>query len=341
MLRSPASFFGAASVAVATSLILFGCASGANEPGTIAPRVAAPLPDFEGTAYELASHRELAEVAPEESPELHNVYQLGEHIVSGGEPHGEEAFRKLRARGIRTILSVDGKVPDAETAARYGMSYVHVPIQYSGITDEELARIAKTFREQEGPFYVHCFHGKHRGPAAAAVGRLVLDGVSREEALAEMRQWCGTSPNYEGLYRTIAKARIPAAEQTAAMEWDFPAASPLGGVASAMVEITRVSDHLALLAKNEWKPDPEHPDLDPLNEAAKMESLFARCMALPETADAPPDYRGWMQDSENEAVRLVERIRRVRDGRGDAASATASYQALRKTCKACHSVYRN
>ena len=71
----------------------------------------------------------------------------------------------------------------------------------------------KTFRELDGPFYVHCFHGKHRGPAAAAaLGRIAVDGVPREQAIAEMRQWCGTSEKYEGLYRTIAEVLRPDAE---------------------------------------------------------------------------------------------------------------------------------
>ena len=33
-------------------------------------------------------------------------------------------------------------------------------------------------------------------------------------ALAEMRQWCGTSPKYEGLYAVVASGAIPAAGET-------------------------------------------------------------------------------------------------------------------------------
>jgi hypothetical protein len=303
--------------------------------------VAPPLPELQGTAYDAAASVALDEVQPEEHAELHNVFYLGDNIISGSEPHGEEAFEILRARGVRTILSVDGKVPDAAMAAKYGMKYVHVPIQYKGITADQIAKIAKTFREQPGPFFAHCFHGKHRGPAAAALGRLVVDGVSREEAMAEMRQWCGTSPSYEGLYQTIAHADIPSERETRAMEWDFPAAHPLDGIASAMVEIARADDHLKVLLKNEWQPDPEHPDIDPVNEAAKLTTLFERSAALPESAEYGDDYRAWMRDAKAQANDLLEQVRAAKAGAGDVAAASAAYRALSKTCAACHDVYRN
>lgn len=259
-----------------TLLTLAACASSGRSHAAPEREVSPPMPPFEGRAYDVAGTEQLPAAEPEEHADLHNVFELSENIVSGSEPHGEAAFEILRSKGIRTILSVDGKVPDAAMAAEYGMNYVHVPIQYKGVTDVEVAEIAKTFREQEGPFYVHCFHGKHRGPAAAAIGRLVLDGISRETAMAEMRQWCGTADSYEGLYDTIAHAPVPSAQQTSAMDWDFPAASPLEGVGGAMVEINRAHDHLKSLAKNAWRPDASHPDLDALNEATKLASTFER-----------------------------------------------------------------
>ena len=299
-----------------------------------------PLAPLQGTAYAAAATVTIPESAAEEHADLHNVRELGASIVSGSEPHGEEAFRILAAKGIRTILSVDGKVPDAALAAKYGMKYVHVPIQYKGISDEEIARIAKTFREQESPFFVHCFHGKHRGPAAAEIGRLVLDGLPRETALAEMRQ-CGTAETYEGLYETIAYARIPLESETRALEWDFPEASTLAGIPGAMVQIARADDHLKAASKNEWQPDPHHPDIDPLNEATKLANLFERSLALPETLSHAADFRAWLADSATQSAALRDALAALRQSRCTAEEATKAYKAVSKTCSACHDTYRN
>ena len=316
------------------------CTSSESKDNKVLPPVAAPLPAFEGTVFQAAASTTIPKSTPDEHPELHNVFRLSDQIVSGSEPHGEEAFRILHTMGIRTILSVDGKVPDQEMAAKYGMKYVHVPIQYKGINDDEITRISKTFREQEGPFFVHCFHGKHRGPAAAEIGRLVLDGIPRETALAEMRQ-CGTAESYEGLYATIAHATIPSPETTEAMKWDFPAASPLEGLAGAMVQVSRADDHLKALAKNEFQPDPEHPDVDALNEATKLASLFERALALEDVLSQPDDFRGWMEDSKVQSATLRDALAALKQGTGSAVEADGAYKALSKTCSACHEVYRN
>ncbi|MHC5022009.1 MAG: protein-tyrosine phosphatase family protein [Planctomycetota bacterium] len=181
-------------------------AGGAAPEPVAAARVDVAAPLRTDDAYALAEQAPAPELEVQEFPGLHNVIQLSETIWSGSEPHGEAALKKLSELGIKTILSVDGKVPDAATAGKYGMRYVHVPIRYSGIKLGELKKIAKSFRELEAPFFVHCFHGRHRGPAGAMVGRLALDGATREQALAEMRL-CGTASKYRGLYGTIAPRR--------------------------------------------------------------------------------------------------------------------------------------
>lgn len=331
-------------VASATAILLplLACRSaeeGKPAPTKALPPVHPPMASFQGSAYQAAAKVDLPKATPEDHEDLHNVFELSDEIISGSEPHGEEAFKLLHAKGVRTILSVDGKVPDAELAAKYGMKYVHVPIQYKGIEKDEVAKIAKTFREQEGPFFVHCFHGKHRGPAAAEIGRLVLDGIPRETALAEMRQ-CGTAETYEGLYATIAHAAIPSAGETAAMSWDFPAASPLEGIAGAMVLVSRADDNLKAIAKGKWQPDPHHPDVDALNEATKLASLFERMLALPDVASQPADFRQWMQDSRVQAGELREAVAALTKG-GSVEAADQAYKKVAKTCTACHDVYRN
>ncbi len=309
----------------------------------------APPVEFVGPASDLALSVDLPASAPRELPGLHNVYRLSDAIVSGSEPENEAAFAELAALGIRTILCVDGKVPDAEAAARHGMTYVHLPLQYRGITDEQQLDLAKTFREQEAPFYVHCFHGQHRGPAAAAIGRVVLDGASRATAVAEMAQWSGTSPQYEGLYDAVARADLPDADDSAGHDFDFPAAHPMQGVRASMVPIPRTHDALELVGKAGWAVDPGHPDIDPLREAEVLAGLFAQLAALDEVRQRPDDFRGWADDSRATSAELVQVLRAARQGRSAGepvdgaarARADALFADIKADCKSCHAVYRN
>ena len=270
------------------------------------------------------------------------MYRLSDAIFSGGEPDDDPGFAAIAALGVRTIVSVDGKTPDAEAAALHGLSYVHVPIRYRGISDDELLRLSKAFRELPGPFYVHCFHGRHRGPAAAAVGRLVIDGASRLQSLAEMRQWCGTSAKYEGLYQTVARGEVPDAAATDAYDWDFPTAHAHAGFRSLMVEASRAFETLSNMEANNWAVPDDHPDLDPVNESTILADLFSEAAKLKEVAGEDDDFRGWIEQSREQSLTLRELLTGIRRSGGhDWQPADDAYRALKASCSACHRAYRN
>jgi len=298
--------------------------------------------EFEGSAYDRAAVLKLPERKPDDRDGLHFLYPLSDDLISGSEPEGESAFRRLAEMGVKTILSVDGKTPEVELAAKYGIRYVHIPIQYKGITDEEMMRIAKFYREAQGPVYTHCFHGNHRGPASIAVGRIVRDGATREQAIAEMRQYCGTSPKYEGLYLAIAKGKIPTEGETASFPYEFKSAQPFKGIRKGMVEAARSFDPLKEMSKTGWKPDAEHPDLDASNESAKLAGLFAAMQDSDESRGQPADHRRWMETSAKESAALKDLL--AKSKKGDAAAgkeAVEVFRRLDKSCNDCHAVYRN
>ncbi|MEZ5978375.1 MAG: hypothetical protein R3F34_09165 [Planctomycetota bacterium] len=329
-------------VPFALCLAATACASDRlGSPKALPVAVAPPVQNL-SNAYETATKITLPAQKPAEYSDLHNVYRLSDTIITGSEPHGEAAIERLSQWGVKTILSVDGKAPDAETAAKYGIRYVHVPIQYKGMTPEQEMEIVKTFRELEGPFYVHCFHGKHRGPAGAALGRLVLDGVSREQALAEMRQWCGTSSKYSGLYWSVASAELPTEAESRAYRFDFHSAAPLEGIGGAMVPISRAFENVDGLAGDDYAIDPSHPDIDPVNEAEILADYFARANGLDEVAAEPEDFRQWMADSVKASSDLLAALREVKTGEAGAVErANGALDWVKQSCSACHSKYRN
>jgi cytochrome c556/protein tyrosine phosphatase (PTP) superfamily phosphohydrolase (DUF442 family) len=323
----------------ASLLYLVSCATGhqTDQKAQVAP----PMP-MEGKAYDAAGEVKLPETAPQQFEGLHNLYKLSDKIISGSEPEGAKAFEVLQEMGVKTIISVDGKAPDAALAARYGMRYVHVPIRYKGITEQERLEIIKSFRELPAPFYVHCFHGKHRGPAATALGRITLDEASREQAIAEMRQWFGTSKKYEGLYATIAFGEMPDEATTRTCAYDFAPAHSFKGFRQAMVDISRSFGTTEKLAKNDWMPAEDHPDANALNEARRTSESFAQSLKLKEMAKASEDFRHRMEVSAKDSAMLVQLLEK--QAKGDKAAseeAKAVLSTIKTSCKSCHSKYRN
>ena len=278
----------------------------------------------------------------QELPGLHNVFQLSPNIISGSEPHGEEAFVELQKLGVKTIVSSDAKAPEAEIAKKYGIGYVHIPFGYHGIGEDDQMRLAKTFTEKPGPFYVHCFHGMHRGPSAAAVGRIVLDGATNQQAVAEMYHWCGTSKNYSGLYETIGAMKKPSEESLKRFEYDFPSAVRLGDFIDVMIAVARAEDHLKAAEKRAFAVDPHHPDVDAENEAAKLEQVFAQGSRLDEVKNRPEDFRKWMEKSERLSHELQVALKSFKSGEAAAVQrASELYKQISATCVDCHKSYRN
>jgi protein tyrosine phosphatase (PTP) superfamily phosphohydrolase (DUF442 family) len=321
---------------VALLLLVFaGAASlGCREerPGT----AAAPTPP--GAAQQPA----VSDPAKVEAPGLHNVYRLTDQLFSGSSPEGDEGFRSLQKLGVKTILSVDGARPDVALAHQYGLRYVHLPFGYDGVPRDQALRIARAVRDLPGPVYVHCHHGKHRGPAAAAVAHLCLDekcGV--ETVLAEMRR-AGTDPRYQGLYAAPRAFRRPTAQELDRVPAEFPETAPVPALAEVMVGVDQRWEDLKRIKAAGWKTPPDHPDLDPPHEALQLQEQYREAARLPEVQKRPEDFRRWLADAEEAATEL-ERVLQQAKGKGtvDAPAAEQAFGRLSTACTRCHARYRD
>src|SRR5207237_1872933 len=128
-----------------------------------------------------------------------------------------------------------GARPDVALARQYGLRYVHLPIGYDGVSPAQALRLAKAVYELPKPIYIHCHHGKHRGPAAAAIAHLCLDErCSVDTVLAEMRR-AGTDPHYRGLYAAPTTFHRPTREELARVPTAFPEVARVAPLAELMV----------------------------------------------------------------------------------------------------------
>lgn len=117
-----------------------------------------------------------------------NVYRLSPRIITGGQPDAEAGFAELQKLGVKTIVSVTDAVPDEETARRYGMEYVHVPMDYEGVSPEQRAQILGAATKTSEPVYIHCNSGRNRGATAAAMCLIGVEGKSIEDAILWMKR---------------------------------------------------------------------------------------------------------------------------------------------------------
>ena len=303
-----------------------------STPGTLAtdpPAAGAVAPAGDGGSTPAA--------AAKPSAHAFHVRTVADGLLSGPVPHGDADFDRLAAMGVKTIISVDGAKPDVERAAARGMRYVHLPTTYSGIPKERQAEIARAVRDLPGPVFIHCHHGKHRGPAAAASAAVLLDLLTPEEAVAFMKE-AGTAPSYPGLYKCVRLATPASQAVLDAASAEFPAVAPVPGFVEAMVQMEVAMGHLEEIRAAGWRAPEHHPDLVPAAEAGRLADLLR---------DVRHDEYVKKKDSEEFLYYLVANAARAQELEDaivvprPAAEVAVGLTLVAALCKDCQVRFRN
>jgi protein tyrosine phosphatase (PTP) superfamily phosphohydrolase (DUF442 family) len=270
---------------------------------------------------------------------LHNVFQVEDGLYSGDAPEGEEGFRELQKLGVKTIISVDGSKPNTELAHRYGMRYVHLPIGYDGVPRIRALELTKAVQVNgaAGPIYIHCHHGKHRGPAAAAAVCRAARGWSAEKADAFLKQ-AGTSPDYAGLFRDVRAYGAPGVEELARIPGTFPEVAPTPALVDAMVAMDEYHDALKAAQKAGWEEAAGGPGSTPDQPAVFAWEILRELARDPETKKRGDDYEKLRAAAELAADTLRQLLR---DPAGERTARDTAFQDFSKSCSTCHKAYRN
>jgi len=226
-----------------------------------------------------------ADVVDEETTEqtiTSHLTWISPSVLSGPTPSGDGAMQQLARQGIQTIVSVDGARPDVEAARAAGLAYVHLPIGYDSVPTSAIAGLTRVMTERSLPVYVHCHHGRHRGPAAAVICAMIAGEIDHQRALTLLES-VGTSPRYAGLWKAVEEFQ-PLARTT-----DLPElveTAPVDPLVDVMVHIDERMDKLeqalageneAAFASDEMNGETSLPVLlhEDLREAARLAGLEA------------------------------------------------------------------
>ena len=279
--------------------------------------------------------RSVEEPLPREHPGLHNVLRATDKLLSGSSPEGDAGFESLKQLGVRTIITVDGARPEVERARKHGLRYVHLPIGYDGVPREQGLRIARAVRDLPGLVYLHCHHGQHRAPAAAAVVRLCLDEhCTAADAVAFLKD-AGTAPRYKGLYAAAEQTRLAPADLDA-VSADFPELAQVSSLVKLMVELDGRWDRLTLARRAGWKTPEDHPDVDPPHEAVQLWELYREAARLPQVKTKPDSFRRGLDGGERAAKQLADAL-----AAHAPADADGAFAASAKACADCHAAHRD
>jgi protein tyrosine phosphatase (PTP) superfamily phosphohydrolase (DUF442 family) len=275
------------------------------------------------------------------SKQIENLHKLSPRVFSGGNPEGRDAFAQLRELGVTAIISVDGSKPNVEAARQHGLRYIHLPIGYDGAARSNVFRLVKAAQTTPGAVFVHCHHGKHRGPAAAAVICQATENWTTNRATRWLKA-AGTSPDYPGLFGMVTEFRAPTAAELSAIRANFPEQATVTGLIDGMVEVDLRWEHLKASQAAGFRAPANHPDLVPAREAALLAEAFREMARGPDAAKLGADFQDRLQTAEREAWDLHALLKDQPAFSPEArARADLFLAAAGRGCASCHKKYRN
>lgn len=283
----------------------------------------------------LAACGMVANVSRVTDDNIDGLLALEDGIYTGAAPADAAAFAALAALGVNTVVCVDSVQPDVELAAEYGLSYIHIPVDYDEIDEHALLSIKRMIVERpDDIFYIHCHHGKHRGPAVAAIAWRQRSGCSSASSLRVL-EMAGTSKDYPGLWSAVSNWQDSSVSEA---QWPaLHAVAQIESFAGGMAKLDRNWDRIKLLHKNNWQVPASHPDLVAVNEARQTRDLLSGCAeGIPIELVGDIDFEKRI----NQSVALADDMYQALVHKKSEA-VEDSYKELKSSCVYCHRKYRN
>ena len=273
---------------------------------------------------------------------IENGYQLSPRVYSSGQPNGDADFTALAKLGVKTVISVDGAPPDVATAKKHGLRYIHLPMGYDGVPPDQQLKIIRALDLHPGPVLIHCHHGKHRGPAAAAIACMADAQWSRQQSLSWLKQ-AGTAAKYRQLFIDIEKFRLPSAQTLAKIPAELPESVPPPPWIEAMIAMDGDWDILVAAEKQGFPPGKNQPlgAPDPAHTATQLQERLRELARSEATAGKPVEFRELLKLAVKSAETLEKAIASPNAAARDQKQIAAAMRAVGESCTACHAKFRD
>ena len=138
---------------------------------------------------------------PMELPGVPNLHKVSDDLYRGAQPTAE-GMAALHKLGIKTIVNLRSFHSDRDEIGDLPLGSEHIAMQTWHAEDKEVVRFLRIMGdERRRPVFVHCQRGADRTGTMCAIYRICVQGWSKDEAIAEMKE--GGFGFYEGWQNLI------------------------------------------------------------------------------------------------------------------------------------------
>lgn len=131
---------------------------------------------------------------------VRNLHRLSPTLYRSEQPTAQ-GMKNLEKSGIRTVINLRYFNNDREEAAGTQLRTERVKILTWNVDDDHVVAVMKLLKKKEnGPFLIHCQHGADRTGLMSAMYRILEQGWTIDDALAELT---GGGYGYHSIWTNI------------------------------------------------------------------------------------------------------------------------------------------
>jgi protein tyrosine/serine phosphatase len=140
---------------------------------------------------------------------VHNLYRITPNLYRSEQPTAL-GFRNLEKLGIRTVINLRWFNDDHKKAAGTLLRTERVKILTWDIDDHHVIAVMRLLRDPaNGPFLIHCQHGADRTGLMSAMYRILEQGWTAKDAIAELEGGgYGYHPMWSNIPRYLRSADV-------------------------------------------------------------------------------------------------------------------------------------
>lgn len=157
-----------------------------------------------------------------------NLHQITPTLYRSEQPTAL-GFRNLEKLGIRTVINLRAFNSDDDEVRGTSLRTARVKIVTWDIDDKHVVEVMRMLKDSaNGPYLIHCQHGADRTGLMSAMYRILEQGWSVDDALAELT---GGGYGYHAVWKNILRY-VRSADVEALRASIAAASSPMGSTAT-------------------------------------------------------------------------------------------------------------
>ena len=124
---------------------------------------------------------------PVASTAIPNWHKIDDGLYRSRQPN-RKGFEAAKEMGIRTIVNLRSTHSDVKLVDGLGFNLVEIPMVAYNLSEDKIVRAVRAIQAGPKPVLLHCQQGADRTGVVAATYRVVVQGWTKDEAIAELKK---------------------------------------------------------------------------------------------------------------------------------------------------------